>query len=86
MPAPQNSGARRSASGRDRAQDAATRYGLAVLAENIEDRSDNQTRFLGVAALRHLAAGTPARTSCMFTTANQPERCCECSSRSRAAA
>jgi prephenate dehydratase len=52
---------------------AARRYGLAVLVEHIEDRPDNQTRFLAVA--REPAAvvpGVPARTSLVFTTANRP--------------
>lgn len=52
---------------------AAARYGLAVLAGHIEDRRDNQTRFLGVT--RHpgvLAAGEPARTTLIFATANEP--------------
>lgn len=52
---------------------AAARYGLAVLAANIEDRPDNQTRFLGVAREEvTLQASTPARTSLVFTTANEP--------------
>lgn len=52
---------------------AAARYGLAILADHIEDRHDNQTRFLGVS--RHAAGlepGVPARTSLVFTTANEP--------------
>jgi chorismate mutase/prephenate dehydratase len=45
------------------------------LAERIEDRADNQTRFLAVAppGLRvTLDPDTAARTSLVFTTANQP--------------
>lgn len=52
---------------------AAARYGLAVLADNIEDRFDNQTRFLAVAlAPVTVDAQIPARTSLVFTTANEP--------------
>jgi len=52
---------------------AADVYGLTVLAEHIEDRSDNQTRFLGVArAPVTVRDGMRARTSLLFTTANQP--------------
>ncbi|HEY8176547.1 MAG TPA: prephenate dehydratase [Gemmatimonadaceae bacterium] len=52
---------------------AATRYGLRVLADGIEDRPDNQTRFLAVTrAPAVLAPGTRARTSLIFTTANDP--------------
>jgi prephenate dehydratase len=52
---------------------AAARYGLAILAESVEDRPDNQTRFLVVARSPvEVAAGTPARTSVVFTTANEP--------------
>ena len=52
---------------------AAQRYGLVVLAERIEDRPDNQTRFLGIGrSPRHLAPGTAARTSLVFATPNEP--------------
>lgn len=52
---------------------AATRYGLVVLQEHIEDRPDNQTRFLAVARRPiTVAPGTPARTSLVFATANRP--------------
>ena len=52
---------------------AAARYGLRVLAEGIEDRPDNQTRFLGISQTPAvIAAGTPARTSLVFTTPNDP--------------
>jgi len=52
---------------------AARRYGLTILADHIEDRHDNQTRFLGVERLPlPIEAGVAARTSLMFTTANVP--------------
>lgn len=52
---------------------AAERYELDILASNIEDRSDNQTRFLMVArAPRPLALATPSRTALLVTTPNLP--------------
>lgn len=73
------SAARAVAEARDRtraaiaSRHAAARYGLSVLAENIEDRPDNQTRFLVVARSPvPVSAGTPARTSVVFTTTNEP--------------
>jgi prephenate dehydratase len=52
---------------------AAARYGLAILAERIENRPDNQTRFLGIARTpAHVEPGSPARTSLVFTTADAP--------------
>ncbi|HEV7703168.1 MAG TPA: prephenate dehydratase [Gemmatimonadaceae bacterium] len=52
---------------------AAARYDLDVLAADIEDRSDNQTRFLMVArAPRALMPHTPARTALLITTPNVP--------------
>lgn len=52
---------------------AAKRYGLRVLADGIEDRPDNQTRFLAVTREPAvLARGIRARTSLMFTTPNDP--------------
>lgn len=52
---------------------AAARYGLVVLADHIEDRTDNQTRFLAVAHSPVLIApGAPARTSVVFTIACEP--------------
>ena len=52
---------------------AAERYDLAILAVNIEDRSDNQTRFLMVGrAPSVLAPGTAARTALLLTTPNVP--------------
>lgn len=52
---------------------AASRYKLTVLAAGIEDRPDNQTRFLAVGrAPAVLDIGTSARTSLAFTTRNEP--------------
>ena len=52
---------------------AAERYDLDILAANIEDRSDNQTRFLMVArAPGSLAPDIPARTALLVTTPNVP--------------
>ena len=52
---------------------AAERYDLDILAANIEDRGDNQTRFLMVArAPRSLVPETPARTALLVTTPNVP--------------
>jgi prephenate dehydratase len=52
---------------------AAARYDLDILAADIEDRSDNQTRFLMVARTpRALVPGTPARTALLVTTPNVP--------------
>jgi prephenate dehydratase len=54
-------------------QNAAARYGLVILADHIEDRPDNQTRFLAVArSAVAVAPGTQARTSLVFETANEP--------------
>jgi chorismate mutase/prephenate dehydratase len=52
---------------------AAARYDLEILASNVEDRSDNQTRFLMIArAPRPLEPGTAARTALLVTTPNVP--------------
>jgi prephenate dehydratase len=52
---------------------AAARHGLAILAEHIENRPDNQTRFLGIARTpADVRPGSPARTSLVFTTADAP--------------
>jgi prephenate dehydratase len=52
---------------------AAARYDLDILAANIEDRSDNQTRFLMIArAPRVLDRGVAARTALLITTPNIP--------------
>lgn len=52
---------------------AAARYSLEILAANIEDRSDNQTRFLLIAREpRAIARDTAARTALLITTPNVP--------------
>ena len=52
---------------------AAARYGLQILAADIEDRPDNQTRFLAIAcAPRPLPPETPARTALSLITRNVP--------------
>jgi prephenate dehydratase len=52
---------------------ASARYALDLLATDIEDRPDNQTRFLAIAREpARLAAGAPARTAVLLTTANVP--------------
>ncbi len=52
---------------------AGRRYGLEVLARNVEDRPDNQTRFLTLARQSPTpAAGTTVRTMLALTTANRP--------------
>jgi prephenate dehydratase len=51
----------------------AERHGLVILAEHIEDRPDNQTRFLAIArAPVNVERDVPARTSLLFTTPNEP--------------
>jgi prephenate dehydratase len=52
---------------------AAMRYSLELLATDIEDRPDNQTRFLAISRERAvLPEGVPARTALLLTTANVP--------------
>jgi prephenate dehydratase len=59
---------------------AAERYGLEIVAADVEDRPDNQTRFLAIARSHPpafsgyppLAAGTPARSVVVLTTDNVP--------------
>ncbi|MDQ2930463.1 MAG: ACT domain-containing protein, partial [Gemmatimonadota bacterium] len=53
---------------------AAARYDLEVLAADIEDRSDNQTRFLMIAreSSSPLGRDTQARTALLITTPNVP--------------
>ena len=52
---------------------AAARYDLEILAADVEDRSDNQTRFLMVSRqTRVLDEGVQARTALLITTPNVP--------------
>jgi prephenate dehydratase len=52
---------------------AATRYGLVLLAENVEDRGDNQTRFVVLErAPARMGADTPAKTILMLEVDNRP--------------
>jgi len=52
---------------------AATRYGLAVLDANVEDRGDNQTRFVVLErAPANIAPGRPAKTVLMLRVDNRP--------------
>lgn len=52
---------------------AAHHYDLDIVRADIEDRPDNQTRFLAIArAAAPLPPGTPARTMLILTTEDQP--------------
>ena len=52
---------------------AGSRYGLQVLASDVEDRADNQTRFLVLSrTLAAFAPDAPARTLLVVTTPDQP--------------
>ncbi len=52
---------------------AASHYGLEVVRADIEDRPDNQTRFIAIARdTMPVAAGTPARTMMILRTHDRP--------------
>lgn len=52
---------------------AATRYGLVLLAENVEDRGDNQTRFVVLErAPVQLEANSPAKSVLLLEVDNRP--------------
>jgi prephenate dehydratase len=54
-------------------RNSAARYSLEVLVADIEDRPDNQTRFIAFArAPQPLPVGTPARTMLLLTTKDVP--------------
>ena len=54
-------------------RNSAARYSLDVLVADIEDRPDNQTRFMAFArAPQPLPGGTPARTMLLLTTKDVP--------------
>jgi prephenate dehydratase len=51
---------------------AAAGYGLEIMARNIEDRSDNVTRFLVVSRAPSENSGAPRKTSIVFALRNTP--------------
>lgn len=52
---------------------AAARYGLAILAADVEDRPDNQTRFVVISRTpARLADGAPAKSILILSTQNRP--------------
>ncbi|MDQ4149889.1 MAG: prephenate dehydratase [Actinomycetota bacterium] len=52
--------------------EAASLYGLHVLAEDIEDRADNSTKFVAISRSATDLMGPPEKTSIVFATANVP--------------
>jgi prephenate dehydratase len=52
--------------------EAAELYGLTVLAADIEDRTDNSTKFVAIARGATERFGSPEKTSIVFTTADIP--------------
>src|SRR5690606_11461076 len=51
---------------------AAAHYGLEILAEHVEDRHDNQTRFLVLSRVAEVPTQGPARTFMVITGDNRP--------------
>ncbi|MGH2705195.1 MAG: prephenate dehydratase [Actinomycetota bacterium] len=53
-------------------REAADLYGLALLATEIEDRTDNSTKFVAICRQASAIFGTPEKTSIVFAAANVP--------------
>ncbi|HEX2258475.1 MAG TPA: prephenate dehydratase [Actinomycetota bacterium] len=53
-------------------EEAAALYGLQVLAQDIEDRADNSTKFVAISRSATDLMGPPEKTSIVFATGNVP--------------
>jgi prephenate dehydratase len=58
--------------------EAATLYGLELLAADVEDRADNSTKFVAVCRGGSLRFGPPEKTSIVFACANVPGALYKC--------
>jgi len=59
-------------------EEAATLYGLEILARDIEDRTDNSTKFVAVGKSNPGIFGPPDKTSIVFATADIPGALYKC--------